>query len=447
MSLVPILPGFGDPSYGLLRLAWQANLGVPATTGWHDLEMKGETAVNKSAALDRGTINRSGMTQAPLPGKLETGGDLLFGAPNPNEVAYLYAAMLGKSASPTSPETGAYLHKLDRLETGVTFAPWLSAMAWRNDGMGQRFADCLLDSLELTWAEKAVLSVTAKFVATRGDYWADDAPQGSGTGTAVPMLRGINALNFNADNALNNVWVKVTATATGTVTVKAKVGDATVYGSGTQVITRGVWTQLRDQTGALMGDAANPIEYYMPATGSIDASAPDEAKFLWRRDQWAPSYADPTLVPNETYSRVYIDGTETEIQSGKLTITKPSAAMHGFGRAAARRTRTRGNQKVMLSFSREYLDLEVRRRIETGKPFAWVLDLRSPAGIGTTGNLFYGFRFTGLNCVPTTNTPASNQSPTKSDESMEAQLAPSSDGTYPADLTVEILNSIPDLSV
>jgi len=438
---------FGDPSNALLSFAWQPVQNVPATSGWHDVEFKGETMGNKVAALERQAITSAGMMSPALDGKRDSGGDPSWDTPNPDELAYILAALMGKGAAPVTVEAGAYRHKLSRLESAVTFPSWMTARVWRNDGMAQRFHDVEFSSLEISFAAKALLNTTVKTVATVADYWDDAVKQGSGTGTAIPQIRGISALNFDASATASNLWVKVTATASGTVTVKTKVGNATSYGSGTQVITRGVWTQLLDQAGIRIGDNATPVQIYYPASGSIDAATPDEFKILWTRDQWAPVFADPTQVVSEVYSRVYVNGIESELQGGKLTITKPAEAMFGFGGQDARRTRTRGSQSVKLDFNREYLDLRVRTLVETGAPFSVVLDLQSRAPLGTSGALNFGIKGVGLNLRSINSTTASATSKDKSDESISAAAYPSTDGTYPSDWTWEVLNSIPDLSV
>ena len=438
---------FGDPSFAQFSLAWQAAQGVPATSGWHDMEFKGETLGNKIDSLERQAITRSGMMSQPLDGKRNTGGDPSWDAPNPDEICYALANLIGKSAAPATVETGAYRHKMSRLESAVTFPSWLTARAWRNDNMAQRFHDLIVSSLEFTFQEKALISTVAKTVATLGDYWDDPVKQGAGTGTAKPQVRGASDLNFNASATAANLWIKATSTATGTVTIKTKIGNATAYGAGTQVITRGVWTQLLDEAGVRIGDNATPVEIYYPTAGSIDAATPDEWKILWTRDVWAPTLADPTQVVSEVYSRVYLNGEEFEITGGKLTIEKPAEAKFGFGRQDARRTRTRGSQAVKLDFNREYLDLRLRKLMERGTPFAFVLDLQSRAPIGTTGALNFGIKFTGLNFKSVGSTTASATSKDKSDESITATASASTDGTYPADITVEVLNSIPDLAV
>lgn len=444
---MPTSGDFGDPAYGLLRWAWETVPGVPPVAGWHDIIYSGETFANEAQRLEREAITRGAMTKPPLKGKFNVPAGFTVDALNPNQDWGPLAAIIGSAADPDEVETDTFVHKLSRLETDVSFPKTQSFAAWRNDDMGQRFCDARFNSLAFTWAAGALIGANYGIVAKMGDYW-EDPTRTVGTGTVKPQVRGLfqddDGGAYTESATTKNLYIKIIADDATTVTFKAKIGDATTYDGANQIATKGEWLWVRDQDDVRIGDRALKIEAYFSA--GIDGTFvnDDIFKFLHRRGEWVPSYVDDTLACLEVYSAILWNGDEFEVESGGLTIAKGAEAKAALGGRGPRRTRSRGQQLPTWSIQREYLDKQIRRALDQGEPVALVAEINSGVKIGTTGDLYYGFRFVSPYCIATGPT-ATVTSKDEANESIELTAHPSEDGTDPADISVYITTDIPDL--
>lgn len=445
-----------NPAFSLFSAMREPVLrGVPDPSTRHDFSPMGETMTDTADVLKRTAISSQGEDLRTIKSKIPAAGTMSFDVVDTGDYWFWLTSFFGGAQSPDLLETGCYLHRLAAYRTpDVGFAPTNSILAYRDDGMGMRFLDSVLSQLEISFGAAALTSSVLTFVSRAGDFW-DDPSQTAGTGTAkLPMLRGVVDLNFGKGayltDASANVWVKVTAVTSTTVTVKTKIGDATSYGSGTQLLERGKFNwPILDETGARIGSNAKRVELYFPATGSIVVN--DEYEFLRRRDAWTAVLVDGSTVVREIDCRLIISDTgddpdEVEVKSGKITLVNPSQAIQAFGFGdRAKRTRSRGLRTGVLTLAREYLDLDFRRRMELGATISYRISLNSMVGLGTTGTYQHSIDIIAPLCeMSGPGATVTNQ--TTVDEAITLTAHPSSDGTYPHAVTADFVTDIPDLA-
>lgn len=438
---MPIQVGqtYPNPAFTLARWAWETTRGVRPLAGWHDFRIDAEDMKDTVAAIERTALNPSGQKFPALDGKTMGVVDFKVDVLSPLE-SWFFFAWMARHASVTTPETGAYIHKISRLETAQNFAETLALKVWRDDGAAQCWSEVVPTELQVSFAEKQLSGAQVKGVG-RADYWAD-AVRTAGTGTDFPRLRGLSALNFPPTAATARAWFQVTAQDSTTVTAKVKMSDGASFSGSAQVFTRNFWTQIQDEAGLNVGDNGSPVEVLF-LTGDVfavgDTFRVDNVHPIW-------VYSYPSLVAvNEIDGYLAIDGQEIEVKTGQITLTAPGAEVHGFGRRQGRRTRIRGLYGHAGTLAREVTDRAFRGRIEASKTFRLELFLRSSVQLGSA-NLVQGIKITRPFCRLINASTAAVSNQTTYDETVPYEAFESSDGTYPAATTVEFYNTIPDLT-
>ena len=432
------IANFGNPGESQLRWNWEDTPGVPRVAGFKDIYFSGETLTNDVGLLDREAITPGGEMLESIEGKITPGGDFMVDALNADQDYFPFAAFFGKATAATNPAAGAYVHRLSRLESGITFPETFSMYAYRKDGIPQRMLYGRFGSLELDF-EKGKLN-GAKFgvVSAMGDYWGNPVRV---VGTNDVHLRGVSALNFDPHVATDNVHVKITVVGALTYTALVKVGDATAWGAITQELAIDGWTELKDEAGLYIGNKMSPVEVFAPAGMAVN----DVVKVPRRRAVWASTFADPSLATKEVSGRIYMDEVESEFTSDKVTLSIGAESVHGFGRRMPRRTQSTGQQKVKISLKRDYLDLRVRELIELGRPFAVVIDAGTDIPLGASTALDYGFRFISPRVKMAGKTATVDKATSRPSETLDCTAFESDDATYPASMTCEVRSSIADL--
>jgi len=447
-----------NPALGLFRWRFEALAGIANPAGRiHDFNnFKGEKIGAQSQLVERTALSRSGMRPAPLVGKLEPGGDIEFDAFQPRMEWGLWALLLKNYDIPGAAlagETAAYSHKLSRL--GATPFPetgecWID----RNTGQITHYSQMRAGGVSLKWAGKQLISSTFTGVVGAFDFWGASVPAGGNTGTAVPQLRGINAVNYPASGSTPlDFYVKVTALTSTTVTITTKRGSAATYGSA-YTVPRGVWYLLQDENGNPMGQFTGlPTEGYFPLPGAANFAVSDEFHFPAVCPDWTtgsptwPYDPPPVIVVNEILSAFIVAGGQTiNIDSGDLTIKTGAEAKYEFGGRLPSRTREWGYQMVDGKVAREAQPgFSFQEFLVMGTPFDIVLNMNSGVALGTSGKYNYDATLTMKNVLSkgkTTSVEGEKSLP----DSIDFEANPSTDGTYPSDITLELKNEIPDLT-
>jgi len=439
-----------NPGQALIRLGFEPSPGIPAPTRWHDVIIQGEKVAAESKFLEVKTLSRAAMRPAPLPSKLEPGGEVMFYAASPRQDWPLFLTLLAGYDVPGGPlETGAYKHKIHRL--GASLVPETLALRIdRNDGRPWRYTQCRPSKLGVKFAASQLHEATISMIVGAQDPWGDVNLVTAGVGL-VPYIRGIN--DFNYDFPSEAYFCKITAVTGTTVSAQFKRGAAASYGSVVGGIPRsndGVdgWYWVPTEAGILMGDRGLPTTMLFPLpNGGTDFTVGDEFSFPAITADWSGTIDyPPSIVTNEIYSSISLaGGPPIEVDSGDISIDVPAAAKFNYGGRQPHRTRVRGLQAITGKISREYAPANLQRQLVQGTPFSIVIAMHSRVAIGTTGALDQSITITMPNCLAKGKT-ASAESETVMNEPIEFQPYPDpSNGTYPSDITVEIVNEIPNL--
>lgn len=442
-----------NPANARFRYALEAVKTVPNASGatYHDALLRTEGLTNTYDQRIDPSIYAGAQRAESLPGKAHAGGPMAFTV-KPEELTRIFALAQGKVTTTTP--GGATLARLNKMfPSGSTdVLDTMTIMMSRDDDSPQRFLGAQPSEIVFAMGaegDAGVLSADMTFLAAIGDYWPF-ATVVAGAGATDPHLRGIPPYDqwTEATATDSKVHVKisdVTDIADGIIEVLVKIGDAASYGAIASVVNIGInpltslpyWNNLYDSTsGELIGGFGDPLQVHFVNSTSL---AVDDA-WSWTRERtvWTPSYPD-TKAFNEINAAVYIDGVEYCINEFSLTLGRPVIERFCIGGRRAAEVRNRGVRTVDLEFTREYLDISLRKRLETAKEFSFRVDCYTPTYIeGTTR---YRFSLIAAKCIPSGPT-ASVESQDEMNETITATCHPSSDVNYPDDLVIEELNTL-----
>jgi hypothetical protein len=447
-----------NPALGLYRWRFESAPGVANEAGrWHDLNnFKGEKIGANSLLVPRTALSRGGMRPQSLIGKLEPGGDTEFDAFQPRQEWPFWALLLHGYDVPSGPlagETAAYRHKIHRLGASA-FPDTAEIRLDRNTGQITRYREVRGGGVQLKLAGKQLVSTMYTTVVGRFDYWGDAIQ--TGTGTAAPQLRGVNAVNNPALGSTPlDFYMKVTAQTSTTVTVTTKRGSAATYGAP-YVIPRSspaapVWWLVLDENGVAMGQFTGiATEIYLPASGTFvvndefhwPAVCPD-----WTTGSPTWPYAPPPMIAvNEVLSSYAVAGGQIlNFDTADLTIKSGAETKHEFGGRMPSRTREWGFQTVDGKIAREEQPgFSFQPYLVEGVPFDSVINLSSGVRLGTSGLYDYNSVLTMKNVVPKGKTN-SVEGEKSLPGGIDFEANSSGDSSYPSDITLETQNEIPSL--
>lgn len=373
-----------NPANTLVSMGWESVPSIPTTT-WRDFKVVSEDLADDSPLIQSASIVNNSQRQRGAPSKIDTGGS--FPVELDAEGHARFVADVQRKGSVTNPATGVYIHKLAPSETSVTMPQTFSMRVWRDDGMPQIFKGGRMQSWELSLEPRGFLKSTFTPVFERADYWADATVVTEGSANANKIvLQGLPRLsNWETTAAAGRVYVKVsdiTDIATEGIKVLVKVGQAASYGA-TETTLRGgedsdgrpYTSPLYDSTsGLLVGTRAMPVE--AACHSFVGYQVNDEYYFDRERGVWTPSFPDVPIF-NEIYAYIYIDGVRVRIRQFTLSVTRPVEAIHAIGGRYAWEVRERGERVVNVNFQREYLSTKIRKRLQSGEPFAMRLECYS----------------------------------------------------------------------
>lgn len=430
------MPDF-NPAESLIRNAYETTEGLATEANWHYHDFVSETLANDAGVIEDPSITAAGEEPESLPSKLSTAGTIAV-AWNAEGHAHYLANLIGQSATPTNPTAGVYVHKLAVGETDVAIPDTMTVEVSRDDGLPQLFLGARVAKASFALQPSSLLTGSIDLIAIRSHYWKA-ASQTAGTSTD-PILRNFpNATKWAA--ADHDVYLKCTDGATKAF--KAKVGSAAAYGGAGTVMTftAATWIPLIDETGARIGDRALEVEAYFPDFSGLATN--DEWKFDSERAVWVPSIPD---VPkfNEIYAVIEIDSATIRLEQISLDILRPTQAVMNIGGRFADAVMHRGRRSASGSIQRDQLDVTLRKKLERGTPFSLRLEAYTGLAIGATA-YEHSLAIVAMNCVPSgkTVTVANGQRLT---EVIPFTCHPSSDVTYPNAVTLELTNSLANLT-
>lgn len=446
------MAGEFNPANAQMRVGHETFEGIYPTT-WHDHKFSSEGLSNELSEIQLDDIVNNAQAERGLPSKIKVDGQIEVNLDPESYLPYFVNAQSQNST--TTPATDVYIHRLAPSE--ATAAPnTLSVEVWRDDDNAQVFSAGRVRELGLSLEISGVLKTTFDMMFARSCYFADRVEEVD-TGTSMaknPQLRGLlNYTNWTgataADRRIHIKATDVTASPTSFIAT-AKVGGG-AYGGTTFVVTVGVdsagkpiWTQVVNGSGAHVGTRALPVEFWIENMTGVTVD--DIWSFDAERGVWSPSFPD---VPkfNEIFAFIlfgtYGDEDQYCIKQFNMTLTRPLLENLCIGGRFPESIRERGQREVTYSFEREYLDVGLRKRLESGEPFS----LRLEAYGGEEFETGYEHEFQAISpVVVARGRTASVSSREEMTESIEAQAYPDPTNAddYFDDVTFLFQNSVAD---
>jgi hypothetical protein len=443
-----------NPANGLIRHAWETVAGIPDEAFWHDNEMVNESISGEYGKIQPKSITRNSQIPKGQPSKINFSGGIPIEWDSENFSRYI--ANLQRKGSVTNPSGSAYRHKLAPSESAVSFPDSLSIEVSRDDGIPQLSKGARVNSLKFSLSPEGFFGGEIGVAIERGEYW-DDTDRIDVLGGAeptYPFVRGLpNYTDWNLAAADGQIRLKVSAIAGGVITFLAKLGTA-AYGATTFDVTVGNDSQgrprfyeiINSNTALRMGTRDLPVEVHVDAVANYVVN--QEFSIQRERPVWTPVYADCPKF-NEIYAKILLGSSfagaeEYEIDAFDLTVTRPAAPKHAIGGRHAKRVKVRGQRAVTGTLKREYISIDLRKRLERAESFWLVCNAYDGEVIsgGIEGELSL---IAGL-CVIDGKTPSIGGQDSM-DENYNFSCHPSGDATYPDDVTIVNVNTQASLAL
>lgn len=439
-----------NPANGLLSMAWESVPTVlPADASFVDFNFVSESLSNDAETIQDDSITALAQRPVALPSKVKTGGNVVLRAMAEGGLPRLIANIQGKADMTEVVASTVYIGKYAPSMTELTAPETFSTRVWRDDNLPQYGRGSRVRSLDFSIQQRGLLQVTANIIQQRSDYWSYPTVVNEGSAnTHRPRLQGIpNYAQFLAGNLVRFKVTDVTGLPT-TITGRAKFTSGASYGSTDINVLIGeddagfpLVAEAYDDAGNRIGTRAMPVEVILhDGTGyQVD----DEYQFDYGT-VWTPSYADCPVF-NEIFAKVLIDDEEFKVTQATMKIEGVAEADFAIGGRFAWNVINRGQRQVSIGLQRRYLDIKLRRRLETGQPFKFVLDCFG--GQAISGSYEHEFHWTSTNCIPSGTTPVIGGN-NQMDEQYNATCHPNADDVnYPDDVTIEIQSTEADVTV
>jgi len=184
------------------------------------------------------------------------------------------------------------------------------------------------------------------------------------------------------------------------------------------------------------------VQVHLP--GATGYEALDTFTIQRDRAVWTPTF--PSIpVFNEIFVTVTIDGTDYCLQEFSLDLTRPINPVFCIGGRFPKEIRERGQRVVSGSFTREYVDTALRKRLERGEPFK--IKVEAFSGEIVAGGYEHRMLLVSPLCIAGGST-ASVSSSEEMNETIDWIGAPNSADAegYVDDLTIVVDNTIADLT-
>jgi hypothetical protein len=448
-----------NPANGLIRCAWETTHGIPletdvsATSIWAYHDFISESLSPEYGTIDRQSISRAGQRPIALPGKITGGGDIEIEWNVEGHLKYMLNIQRYYAVTETV-ASEVYGIKAAPALTGETAAPsTMTVEVWRDDDMAHLFKGARVSQVSFRFEQESVVQGTVGVHPERADYWGLAATT-TDTATTIadlPTVRGLPAYD-----ATNNDWEDtddlyfvVTAADATTVTLECAIGSAPSTHTAQFQCTVGndsfgdpIFTRiLLDDNSRYLGTKDIPCEIHIPSVTGYDVG--DAFTVTVDRGEWSPTYPD-VLPFNEIYCFIYIGDTlsgveEYCIEGIELSIEQPIVERLCIGGRYPKEVFRRGQRVVGGTINREYLSVDLKKKLERARFFA--LKIQAYTGLEFYTGHEHSLTITAPYCILSGNVPTiagQEEMP----ESYEFSCHPSSESGYTDDVTLEIVSSI-----
>lgn len=385
----------GDPVLTKRRSARQsARMVPPGESAFKDFRNNGGPIAITSAEIVRQNISAGGAPQPKLTGKRGGNtGSMAFGDLDPVNLGqlHMFANVMKKYAYTDNTTWQKWQFDLSQATSADAYVALLND----NDVTPRmRFRDVLYGGFQLGAQPNGNLSLTAPFVYGELDLHGAST-QTAGTSSDTYHLRGTWDQQWAADATDKDLYIKRISKSGSVWSMKAKIGSGSAYSSGFSV-TEGldsagnpIYTNVLDETGALIGTWAEPVKIHIPA--SAVGTDNDIWKFPKRRASWSQSL-DAERAISSVESIFFIDGEEVRIDGGfayNFAWARNEALPQVSGRQGATVDRG-GDLMVTLTPTRRITDLRLQKAIFLGSTVSAVLDSRTSSNISGASRPYRG---------------------------------------------------------
>lgn len=389
----------GDPIKAKWRLAPQTLADVPVNmeaSTYRDARLYGLPARLVRDLVEQLAIAAGGAPQGRLPGKLRvvdipvTAGDL-----NPDDYGLLLLlANVATRHSVTALGSGVQRWRF-ALSQATVSALRLSLIEDSDVGPRKRVSDLLSGAFTLAAEVGGNLTAGFRAVAAEYDYFGA-VSQTTGAGSTLPVYkrtfgtRGAGTGNWAEDATDADLYTQIVSIVGQTVTIKNKLGAAAAFGSTSQAVTLGVWSEMLDSNSGLRyGKVAETPRIYLPTGATLVAL--DVFRVLKRRAAWAQSLPVNRPIP-AVNSKFILDNVQIRTEGGwdaeiaRETIEfRPDVAGRQGGNV-----RVLGEIASRVNLTRDLADLLVEEALVNAEStHALVIDCESDTIIPGGGVLPY----------------------------------------------------------
>lgn len=383
----------GNPKNLRRIIAPQATLGIPtvATASLIEMRTNGGKIAPVRASIPRAVVSRS--RQRPLKGKMTlTNGPIAGGDADPANrgMLRLLANHFGNYTVETVNEVrvggGSFKRWTFSVSASTAADAYLSLI--EDNDVIPRFLAYDLAVNQIEGAATAGENYKVNFGVVGGSHtFYSLGEQSSGTGSEVPVLIGTYSGNWALDSVDNDIYLKVSAQDSTTVTFLAKVSAAASYGAITFVVTRGEYAKIVDSNSGefLAGEGSYTETPAVYASVGGTYATNDEFTFLNRIESFATSLGIERPI-SSVNTEFYVDGERFRSEGG---WTYTSAWERGEGQQDV--SFEQGNKPVRsgqiltsLNPTRELADLALQKIIHQGSVVSAYIDSATDVYIAST---------------------------------------------------------------
>lgn len=425
-----------DASQAHVRMALASTIMGRHLGALLDTRFRSESFAIGNPGIQPEDITADAYQESPDITKFEVGG----GTPElavtwaPDDHYLILASHFGGSATPVEAPTGVWTHHLGAGETDVVFGD-LNLEIWRHKDRGYLFTNFLPAQLTFEIGPRGYLIGSAQFSGNRFCLLGD-AVIVTATGTPeVPAVRG-----FARSTLADDVFLE--AQSISPLVVKCKVGSGSTYDGANIAITDGEWSPpLTDEADADLGGEGESVQIYVGDSSGWTVG--DEIRIPYQRADWAATLPASSRG-NEVLATILLDGVEAGLRSVTLTSTRPATVDEVIGGRFSDGRDESGFRSATWGITRRAIrEVGLEDKLLHASEVQLRMTVLGPV-IGATG-VRRQLIFRSLNCRPTGETFAVG-GPDNPEEAYELSAHPSTDGTYPHALNVEIVNGIADLT-